>query len=179
MNKKSLFLMFFSFLIIIAGLYINKVFAVNEPFVNIKPDTDNDFNSERIKNLQAEKESFANGTDANNVEFNNSDIGEDSDLAELLKDAEVAYEEGQKLCDLFGQGIKIVNKYSNTKYSETVTDLRTIDRNTLEAMVSVAELYNLKDAELTIIKTCLAEKYYVITKADPLRTRINAILGIK
>lgn len=179
MIKKSLLLTVISLAIIFTGLSINKVLALGESELSGALEQYSEtINIERLERLQKEKEQFINRTDKNNVEISESNISEDNDLDELLEQAELAYQEGQLLCDIFGQGIKIVNKYSNTKYSETVTDLRTIDRNTLEAMVSVAEQYKLTDEEKSVIKTCLAEKYYVVTKSDPLRVRINAILGI-
>lgn len=109
----------------------------------------------------------------------NSRANSDEDLAELREKAEAAEKNADYLRELFENGIKIVNRYSDTKLDENVDNLQEIDRDMIEAIVIVLEDNLLTQNDADILKECIAQKYFIVLSTDPIYQRINTILGIE
>ena len=109
----------------------------------------------------------------------NSRANSDEDFAELREKAEAAEKNADYLRELFENGIKIVNRYSDTKLDENVDNLQEIDRDMIEAIVIVLEDNLLTQNDADILKECIAQKYFIVLNTDPIYQRINTILGIE
>ena len=109
----------------------------------------------------------------------NSRANSDEDFAELREKAEAAEKNADYLRELFENGIKIVNRYSDTKLDENVDNLQEIDRDMIEAIVIVLEDNLLTQNDADILKECIAQKYFIVLSTDPIYQRINTILGIE
>ncbi len=132
--------------------------------------------SEEIKNQIIKEEEQLKANPSIVVKSNKEKNAED--LVELRAKAEAAEDNVAYLRELFENGIKIVNKYSDAKHSEKIVDLQEIDRDMLETMVTVLEENLLKQSDADIFKECLAQKCFIVTNTDTLYQRINTILGI-
>lgn len=113
------------------------------------------------------------------VVINSNKEKNDADLAALREKAEQAEKNAAQLRELFENGTKIVNQYSDKKLAEKIDNLQEIDRDMLEAMVVVLEENLLTQSDANILKECLAQKYFIVLTTDPIYQRINAILEIE
>lgn len=129
---------------------------------------------EKIRRLQEEKNSF-------DIIENNSGTNE---VQTLSSEDRSAFEEAEKLArqqndytkSIFSDGIKIINKYSNVKYHDTINSPESVTRDLLAVMVNTINNNKLTTDEEAKLKMCIADMFVIITPEDSLYSQIEILL---